>query len=83
MKQGWIKGTTPERAAIIKADYAGSAGARIRLTEMLNDKIRISTTVKRKKEGYDSPNWAYVQADVIGYERALSEVISLISDISE
>ena len=83
MKQGWIKGATPEKVAIIKADYVGSAGARIRLAEMLNDKIRISTTVKRKKEGYDSPNWAYTQADAIGYERALSEVISLISDISE
>ena len=83
MKQGWIKGATPEKVAIIKADYVGSAGARMRLTEMLNDKIRISTTVKRKKEGYDSPNWAYVQADVIGYERALSEIISLISDVSE
>lgn len=83
MKQSWVKGVTPERVAIIKADYVGSAGARIRLVEMLNDKIRVSTTLKRKKEGYDSPNWAYAQADMIGYERAISEVISLISDISE
>jgi len=80
MKQNWIKGQTPEIAAIIKSDYASSIGARKRLEELLLDKIRISTTVKRKKEGYDSPNWAYAQADVIGYERALQEVISLISD---
>lgn len=83
MKQSWTKGTTPEKAAIIKADYVGSAGARIRLVELLQDKIRVSTTIKRKKEGYDAPNWAYAQADTIGYERALQEVISLISDISE
>jgi hypothetical protein len=83
MKQSWIKGLTPERVAIAKADYVGSAGARIRLEEMLRDKIRVSSTMKRKKEGYDSPNWAYTQADVIGYERALFEVISLISDVSE
>lgn len=83
MKQSWVKGVTPEKAAIIKADYVGSAGARIRLTDMLIDKIRVATTMKLRKEGYLSPNWAYTQADTIGYERAISEVISLISDISE
>jgi len=80
VKQSWLKGLTPEKTKIVQADFVGSAGARIRLVEMLQDKIRVSDAVKRKKESYDSPNWAYLQADAIGYERAILEIISLISD---
>lgn len=83
MKQSWVKGVLAENIAIIKEDYVASAGARARLVDILMDKIRVSTTVKLQKEGYLSANWAYAQADTIGYERAIYEVISLISDISE
>ena len=47
---------------------------------MLEDKCSASTKTSRSKDGYDSANWAYLQADARGYERALQEVISLISD---
>lgn len=80
MKSSWTKGKTPEQSKIIFADFIGSLGIRIRLEELLLDKVRLVNTLKRRKEGYDSPNWAYAQADIIGYERALFEVISLISD---
>lgn len=83
MKQSWIKNLSPENARMAEDDYKGSAGARIRLTEMLQDKLRVANTMKIKKDGYELPNWAFMQADYNGYERALQEVISLISDISE
>jgi hypothetical protein len=83
MKQSWTKNLTPEKAAIIKADYVVSLGARRRLVELVNDKLRVCSSVKRSKESYDSPNWPYLQADAVGYERALFEIISLISDKDE
>lgn len=83
MKASWINGQTEEQAAIIRADFIVSLGARRRLETLIQDKVRVVNTTRRSKEGYNSPNWPYVQADAIGYERALCEVISLISDLNE
>ena len=83
MKQSWTQGLTPEKVKIVSSDYVGSAGMRIRLKELLDKKIKTSQAVARKKDGYEVANWAYLQADSIGYERALIEVISLISEINE
>lgn len=38
-------------------------------------KSRESTTVK----DYDSPSWAYRQADAVGYQRALDEITSILT----
>lgn len=32
-----------------------------------------------KDADYDSPSWAYKQADTIGYNRALKDIISLLT----
>ena len=45
---------------------------------MLLDKVESSNRAARLKDSYDSPNWAFLQADQRGYERAMYEVIALI-----
>jgi hypothetical protein len=78
MKQSWILGLEPDIAKEIKGDFKSSLLVRNRLAVLLNDKITSNRRALVNKEGYEVANWAYKQADGIGYERALQEVISLI-----
>lgn len=82
MKQSWTLGLNEEKAKEVRSDFKGSFLLRKRLIELLNDKVVQSARTTRSKELYASPSWAYMQADSVGYERALFEVISLISDDS-
>jgi hypothetical protein len=79
MKKNWTAGLTPQHAEEITHSFNAGVELRKRLSRLLEDKI----TAKRKetisKDAYASPSWAYLQADAVGYERALNEVISLIS----
>lgn len=83
MKRSWTTGLEPERTRDVKSNFKEALVMRQRLGEMLNDKINSSHRAGRAKESYDSPNWAYLQADARGYERALQEVIDLILDNSK
>jgi len=51
---------------------------RRRLKQLLLDKVDSSQRISRGKDGYDNANWAFLQADSRGYERALHEVLELI-----
>jgi len=82
MKASWTQGLTPEQAIEIKKDFKGCFPTRKRLAKLLEDKISVTRKGTLTKDGYSSPNWAYVQADSVGYERALNDVISLILDDS-
>lgn len=53
---------------------------RKRLVELLQEKIGVSHQVGCSKNAYNNPNWPYVQADHRGYERALHEIIDLITE---
>ena len=78
MKQSWTTGLDKDLTTEIKQHFASSSILRKRLIEMLLDKEREASKGGRSKSGYDCPNWAYKQADLVGYNRALEEVISLI-----
>ena len=78
MKTTWTKGLTPESATEVRKDFQGAAILRRRLKEICEEKIETSYKVSASKDSYSNPNWAYLQADARGYERALNEVISLI-----
>ncbi|MNJ09620.1 hypothetical protein D3C77_37660 [compost metagenome] len=80
MKQSWTKGVDKELAVDINQNFKESLVLRRRLQVLLQEKIALSQKTSRSKEGYENPNWAYLQADARGYERALSEIISLIFD---
>lgn len=78
MKTSWKDSLTPEKKKEIELEFNSSTILRNRLIYILNKKIKSSTTETRLKASYDSPNWGLLQADAIGYERALLEVISLL-----
>lgn len=80
MKTSWTHKVEKELAVDITQNFKESLVMRKRLLELLQDKIDVSLRATRQKDGYDNPNWAYLQADARGYERAISEIISLISD---
>lgn len=80
MKTSWTSGLEPERALVVTQDFKGSIPLRLRLEEIINKKIKSSNALVRQRVEYEKASWPYLQADAIGYERALIEIISLISD---
>lgn len=82
MKISWTKGVDKELAIDIRQNFKESLVTRRRLTTLLEEKITASQKVSRSKAEYENPNWAYLQADARGYERALDEIISLIFENS-
>lgn len=54
-----------------------------RLVEMCYNMIKESEDSSIKLSSYDSPNWAYRQADSVGYRRGLEQIIQLCSPAKE
>lgn len=80
MKQSWTSGLNKELANDVRTNFREALVTRRRLVKMLNDKIESSAKEGRSKLLYDNPNWALLQADQRGYERAFAEIIALIDD---
>lgn len=83
MKTLWTKGLDSKATDEMRQDFVASAHLRKRLETILLEKYRTNQEDSRSRAGYESPSWAYVQADSRGYERAIFEVISIISSLSE
>lgn len=79
MKKSWTDGLEPELERQIRGDFTSSLVLRNRLKDLIKHKIAESHTNSLTKDGYDVPNWAFKQADQVGFERALKEVIDLIT----
>lgn len=80
MKVTWTKGLEGDARKDIEAAFKANILLRSRLIEMLGDKEKSSLKARTKNEDYDSPNWAYKQADAVGYTRAVQEIIALLRD---
>lgn len=80
MKSTWFRGLTESSKEEMRAHFVGSHAIRKRLIEIAMSKIKTSNDLTRSKDSYSIANWAYLQADAIGYERALFEIISLCSE---
>lgn len=81
MKTAWtayIK--DDERKKEIKQSFLACIVMRKRMKEIVEKKMKESWTKSFTEDAYDTPNWALKQADARGYERAMREIISLISD---
>src|SRR5262245_40939417 len=79
MKTVILKGLTEQQQEEMRGVFAHSGFLRDQLKKILSEKINASNRVARSKDAYGIPNWAYLQADAVGYERALTEVISLLT----
>lgn len=78
MKNSWVKGLDDQKKADIEASFKAASLIRKRLAEILQEKLEVSSKHARSKVTYDNPNWAYLQADQVGYERCLQEIIELL-----
>lgn len=79
MKTTWKTGLDDEEKKEIELAFNASGILRKRLQHLANSKISIADKDSYSKKGYDCPNWAYRQADIAGYKRAMNEIILLIS----
>jgi hypothetical protein len=74
MQEIWFNGTTTkEERDTVKQDIALAFRAFQRLQEILKRKLKTESSFK----DYDVANWAYLQADINGYNRALKEILKL------
>lgn len=79
MKTSLLKGLNEADATEMRGLFTQSSRLRALYVKNLEQKIASSQAGRITSEGYDSPSWAYKQADASGYERAISEIISLLS----
>lgn len=78
MKTAWTTGLSKEEAEKVRIDFSASTSTRKRLTTLINNKINSNNKKRVSCSSYDTPNWSLLQADSIGYERALIEILSLL-----
>lgn len=82
MKLSWTKGLDEQLAKDVVQNFKEALVMRKRMRTLLLDKIEVSAKEGRQKELYESLSWPYLQADKRGYERAMQEIIDLISDVN-
>lgn len=78
MKTTWFLGATSkeDREAITSKIVASTGALDILKTVCYN---MIKEADKTSHKDYDSPSWAFKQADQNGYIRALKEIVELIN----
>lgn len=80
MKTSLLKGLNQQDRDEIKGLFIQSLRLRQQLIKTLEEKVKSAETDILTKESYDSPSWAYKQADYIGYKRGITEIISLLTN---
>jgi len=80
VKTEWKNGIEADAVDELRGLFKSSLIIRKRLVEILEGKIETVRTDARKKVNYDKAHWPAYVADALGYERALEEVISLLTD---
>ena len=78
MKQAWIQGLDATQEEDIRGSYTAAFLVRQRMELLLGDRITASNKQLASKNLFESPNWALVQAEGRGYERALHEIVQLL-----
>jgi hypothetical protein len=79
MKTILMKNLTDQQKDEMRQTFVHAAFLRSQLITILNEKINASNRQVRSKDAYGIANWAFLQADAVGYERAMTEVISLLT----
>lgn len=79
MKTVWTKGLQEDAAKDVESSFTHSTLLRERLKHLLEEKKASEIKARYARDDYSEPNWTEKQADSIGYIRAISEIISLIS----
>jgi hypothetical protein len=80
MKTLWTNGLKGQELADVKQAFKSSGTIRARLATILEEERASSYREATSKSSYDNPNWALLQADAKGYERAMLKVISWLDN---
>tara|TARA_Y100000310_G_C20394159_1_gene674242 strand:- start:410 stop:727 length:318 start_codon:yes stop_codon:yes gene_type:complete len=80
MKTAILKGLEPDIKAEVRGLFKSSLTLRKQLVKVLETKVSEHFRAQYNRDNYDNANWAYAQADSMGYVRGLREVISLLSE---
>ena len=78
MKKDWTKGLNAQEIEDVTSSFRAGLVMRQRMVRLLEDKVVSSHNASISKDGYANPNWQYLQADNVGYQRAIKEIISLL-----
>lgn len=80
MNSAWTKGLRKgsQEAKDVGEAFASSALIRRRLVEIL--KAFDEEELRNRSSDYDSPSWAFKQADSVGYARALHRVMAILEE---
>lgn len=79
MKTIWTKGLEEDEVEEIGLHFNSSKVLRDRLSHIVNEKIDAKEREVMSAQEYEKSNWAFKQADSVGYKRAMKEILSLIS----
>lgn len=80
MKTSLLKGVEKDQVAELKQSFVSGLLFRKTLTTLLKDKIESNRVSSCSKKSYETKAWSEYQADSLGYERALREIVSLLSE---
>lgn len=80
MKTSLTKGMPADEAQEFVGLFIEARLVRKRLIQMLEEKRKSIQSERLSKEDYSNGSWAFKQADLNGYERGISELISLLGD---
>jgi hypothetical protein len=84
LKTEWYKGVRDENDRVaLAAEILSSRPTLELLRSLLEDRVAALDTAHTKKTNYDSPSWAYAQADYVGAKRTLQEIIELVTTEEE
>lgn len=78
MKTSWFKGLNDAEKEEIKSLFLSNARLRDRLKVILETKIESLRIASLSDDSYSNPNWSLKQADAVGYQRAIQEIINLM-----
>lgn len=80
MKSNILAGLEGTLRSETEANYKASALIRERLKYLLNKKIESRRSEVREAQSFEDASWSHKAAHAFGYETALFEVISLLSE---
>lgn len=78
MKSGLIKLVDKNDEEAFRQNFANSYLTRSILIKYLEDKSKECRAASMSKACYEKPAWAQLQADSIGYQRALEDIKKIL-----
>lgn len=77
-KQLLNKCQSKEEETELRQSYVAANAFRRLMKEVLEDKMEGAQKSSLTKDGYNCPNWAFKQADNVGYQRAMEEILKYL-----